>query len=295
MEKELTRGEWLDARKTHIGGSDVAQILGQSPYGGPLSVYNAKVLGESQSDSDWLKFGRSVEGAIADMYATKTGRKVEDCGATSFCYHPEYDWLAATLDRIVHSRHEAVEPAPLELKHVSTFEKPADWAESPPLHYQIQLQTQIACYGSDWGSLAGMFPGYQLAYKDIDRDDGFLNAAMPVLKEFWQRVSEKDPPAPTSEKDLPAVKRLWEHETGEEIILDETVMGKVDLWSNLKKEIREADKKAKAIEAELRAAMKTATFGKMPNGKILTLKETHRKAYVKDVAAGSFRTLRIKG
>ena len=44
----MTREEWLSARRTGIGGSDIAAILGLSPWRTPLDVYRDKVDGEDQ-------------------------------------------------------------------------------------------------------------------------------------------------------------------------------------------------------------------------------------------------------
>ena len=40
---ELTREEWLDYRKKGIGGSDVAAIMGISPFATIRDLYNNKV------------------------------------------------------------------------------------------------------------------------------------------------------------------------------------------------------------------------------------------------------------
>ena len=41
--KNMTKKEWLLKRKEGIGGSDVASILGISPYKSSVSVYMDKV------------------------------------------------------------------------------------------------------------------------------------------------------------------------------------------------------------------------------------------------------------
>ena len=39
---ELTHDEWLDLRKTGIGGSDAGTILGVNPYSSPYALYATK-------------------------------------------------------------------------------------------------------------------------------------------------------------------------------------------------------------------------------------------------------------
>lgn len=296
----MTHEEWIASRRHHLGASEVAAVLGVSPFAGPLSVYESKINGSSLKDNEWMKFGRDVEGAIANLYATRTGRHVDDLGATSIAYHPDIPWLGATLDRVTEETTEAPSPAgvggtaPLELKHVGAVgARAGDWADDPPLHYQVQLQIQMACTDSLWGSLAGMFPGYDLRYVDIVRDDEFLEAAFPVLDTFWDRVKRKDPPPVDDQPGvLDVVKRLWQAETGEIVDLSTDLIDVADEWEAAKREAREAGKRAKVLEAKIRGEMKDATVGTLMDGTRLTLKTTTRKGYTKTFDDVSYRTLR---
>ncbi len=294
------RTAWLAQRKRHLGASEVAAVLGVDPWRGPLAIYERKVGDTpSQADEDHLAFGREVEGAIAGLYRRRTGRPIEDLGATTIQVHPDVPWLGATLDRVTEGTDDAPAPAAgrgaLELKHVGGFGvRSDDWREEPPLHYQIQVQAQIACAGFEWGSLAGMFPGYQLAYRDVTRDDEFLEAALPILERFWDRVERRDPP-PVEEGEpgaLEVVKRLWHAETGETIALPEDLVGVADEWERAKAEAREAEKRAKGLEAQLRGAIQDNTFGALLDGTLLSLKITKRKGYTRVVEPTEYRTLR---
>lgn len=280
----LSREEWLEERKNHIGASDVAAILGAHPARGPLSVYEAKVHGYCQDDNKWMKFGRDVEGAIANLYADETGREVRDLGATKIEYSLPFPFMGATLDRITwkDSSDGGLDPAPLELKHVGDFSRPDQWIENPPIHYQIQLQAQMACLGSQWGSLAGMFPGYQLAYKDIKRNDEFLEAAYPELEDFWRCVVDKTPPPVESHRDLDVVKRLYPSSSGETVALDNEIFDLACDWEFCNGAKKSAEKDAKELEAKLRAAMGDATWGALPDGTFLKLGTVKRKGYSVD-------------
>jgi predicted phage-related endonuclease len=288
----LSHEEWLAERRKHIGASDCAAILGFDPRRGPLAVYEEKVLGRETPDNDWLRFGRKVEGAIADMYAVKTGREVEDMGATHFEFHPLVDFpLACTLDRTV--MHGSLF-GPLELKNIGDFSSAKAYEEDPHLHHQIQLQIQIACLDSTWGSLAALFPGYNLVWKDLERNDDFLETVYPELENFWRHVVDKVPPPVESHRDLEVVKRLYPADSGETVALDIHEMGLVNDWQARKKEAKEKETRAKELEAHLRAAMGDATWGALPDGTFLSLKTTKCKGYtsVVDSLPYEYRTLR---
>lgn len=286
VRQNLTREEWLEERKNHLGASDCAKIL----TGQAMEVYAAKVLDCVDDDNDWMSFGRDVEGAIAKAYAHKTGRTEEDLGATTFVYHPDIPWLAATLDRVT-----IIPPygfSPLELKHVGTWDNADEWRDDPPTKYQVQLQIQMACYGAQCGSLAGMFPGYKLVWTDLLRDNDFFDAAYPILQEFWGHVQRKEPPDPNSYKDLDAVKRIWKRDDGSTVTLGNDTLALADEWEQAKKRRKEAEKEVKTIEAKLRASVKDATYGALNDGSFLTLKTTKVKAYTKVMEASEYRALR---
>ena len=290
------RAAWLESRRYHIGASEVAAVLGVDPWRGPLAVYEAKINGSSQSDADYLAFGRDVEGAIANLYAHRTGRSVWNLGASEIQYHPDYPWIGATLDRVTQGTPQEPAPGegtgPLELKHVSKFENPEDWKSDPPINYQIQLQIQMACTGSTWGCLAGMFPGYQLAWIDIKRNDAFLEAAYPILSEFWERVINKDPPPPDATTGTgKAIKRLWPRESPEKTITieDERVIDVVTEWEALKNAESAAVKRIKELDAIIRATMQDAEIANIGQHR-LSLKTIHKKAF--SVEASEYRQLR---
>jgi putative phage-type endonuclease len=294
-----TREQWLEARRCCIGASDVAAILGESPYKTALDVYADKLCAVNESDADHLAFGRDVEGAIAKMYAKKTGRDVWDLGATSISYHHKYPFIGATLDRVTKGCPANPSPegcefnGPLELKHVGTFDRPEQWREDPPLHYQLQLQIQMACHGDEWGSLAALFPGYNLVWKDMRRDDELLEAIYPRLFEFWDRVQRRDPPPPQTGAALDAIKRIWPAESGETVTLDEDTNGLVIALEQCKIDLKSGEAIKSEIESKIRFAMKDATFGLLNDGRIVTLKTTKRAGYTATIEPTEFRTLRI--
>lgn len=297
MNEKNTRAEWLEKRRTLLTASDVAAVLGVDPRRGPLAVYADKVLeAEDEEGADYLAFGREAEGAIAGLYARRTGRPVKDLGATVITPHPELPWIGATLDRVTEGTEEhpvpGTGPGPLELKNVGLHgARPDAWAADPPLHYQIQLQVQIACLGAKWGCLAGMFPGYGLGWRDWPRNEQFMSAALPVLEEFWARVQRRSPPPPDT---LPgtqaAVKRLYPRESGTTIILDAGLREIADQWEAAKKAERDAKKTKRECEAQIRAEIKDATFGDLGDGTLISCKTVSRKEHV--VKASASRQLR---
>jgi putative phage-type endonuclease len=286
------RMHWLNARRfTPTGGyrvtaSDAAAILGWHPTRTAWDVYTNKLTGEEIQDNDAMLMGRLFEEPIAELYAIKTGRRVENPGATSILIHPDHDWLGATLDRHTWELGaEDIPGSPLEIKHAGA-QKIKEWDDGAPLWVQIQLQIQIACSDANWGAYCGVVGGRPPIYDDIDRNNRFLDEAIPKLERFIRRCNERDDPPITSPRDLSNVKFLYPYDNGDTVDLDDTYLGIAEQWEEWKSEVKIAEDEKKTREAKLRAAIGEATFGKFPDGSCLALRTFVRKDGV------SYRTLK---
>lgn len=72
--------DWLAYRRTRIGGSDVAAIMGVSPFTTARSLYYDKcgIHPMIQDDTNWVakKVGHLLEDLVAEIFTFKTGYKV---------------------------------------------------------------------------------------------------------------------------------------------------------------------------------------------------------------------------
>jgi len=305
-----TEKDWLEEKRTCIGASEWAPVLGLDPFSGPLHVYASKVLGYANETTPAMEQGKIMERPIAEMYQRRTGRVVVKNAQLdrTIQRHPDLSWLGATLDGMTVSSdaypapNDYPEPAPLEIKNTRGFVyadgrwkyiKPEDWAKRPPRYNRIQVQAQMSCTTAKWGSLCALINGTDLVWSDQERNNRFILAAIPVLERFWQRVLDKRPP---SVNDLPrsleVVKRMYPDETGEVVTFSDEANADALRWLELRSECSAMEKEKKALEAKLRFAMADNTFAKLSNGTYLSLKKSYRKGYTKVVEPSEYRTLR---
>ena len=74
----MTHEEWLQARKSGIGGSDAGAICGLNPYTSPLAVYQDKVSETvEEKDNEAMRQGRDLEDYVARRFMEETGKR---CG-----------------------------------------------------------------------------------------------------------------------------------------------------------------------------------------------------------------------
>ena len=76
----VKRNEWLNLRKTGLGGSDAGAVCGLNPYSSPLQVFYDKTSEEVQDkDSESMRQGRDLEEYVARK---KPERR---CGGQTSC------------------------------------------------------------------------------------------------------------------------------------------------------------------------------------------------------------------
>lgn len=292
------RARWLQARRELITASDAAAIIGEDPRRGPLAVWAEKVGEVEPEETVSMRRGRRFERAIGEEYGDQTGRPVGAAPEYEIRRHPSIPWLGATLDALTAPSPAMPSPlpdwperrlVPLQLK--MAIGSAAAWKDEPPLAYIVQCQVEAACADVTWSALAGLVGPGPLAVFDLPRDDAFFAALVPQLERFRWHVQNRIPPEAdgkpgTSE----AIRRLWAQADGLTVALDGEAQQLVEEWEMAKARQEAAAGTAQALRNRLRARLGSATFGALPDGSFITLKETHRKAY--EVEEADYRALR---
>jgi putative phage-type endonuclease len=293
-----TEEEWLGAREGKIGASDVPAILGISPWCSPLTLYHEKVGLREDRSTTHTRWGKRLECVIGEAYAEETERPVLPTPLT-LVQHPDLPILVASPDFLVapslgrKPTPWGCETVPLEVKSAHWI-KAQEWQEEPPLDYQIQVQTQMAVFGTAWASIAALIGGYDFRWQDLPRDEVIIDAILRAVDEFARRILDHDPPpADGSESTKQLLKRLYPEPTSAELV---ALPGESLEWDAQRAEGKVLAKRGAAIcdeaEAKLKAAIGAAEGGVLPNGAIYNWKLVNRVGYV--VKATSYRDFRRK-
>jgi len=289
------RPSWLEARRQGLGASDAPVILGLSPWKTPLALY-AEKLGleiEEPEQTEAMAWGLRLQPVIIAAFEEETGRSAVPQRDFLIDRSPDFPWMLASLDGWTKRRPEDAEIGVLEVKTTSAFRK-EDWAEAPPLAYQVQVQHQLAVVGARWGTIVCLIGGQRLVWADVERNDSFIERLIAKEREFWERLQAKEPPmVDDSKASAEILKRLYPREaTGLTVNLPTEAIG----WDQDRLAALEALKIAEAAktaaENHLKAALGEAEMGVLANGVTYTWKASERKGYV--VEATSVRTLRRK-
>lgn len=267
--------EWFEQRKGRVTGSSVGGILGISPFTTRDAVMRAMVRETLGAPSEFpdpvpppVAWGTAMEAHAIAEFEMVTSEAV-----TPAPFVPYEDWLGASPDGYVSDGKLIEVKCPYFLRNDPTpaFIQPVDLP-----HYMAQIQVQLfvtdkeSCWFFQWTP-----HGY--SNKLIHRDEEWLTANLPRLKQFWAEFQE-------------ALAAPEEHLAPLRVTIDTTAAHlMVAEYDQISEVISLAEERKKELLAEMvsMAAEKNATFG----GRKLTLVErkgsvSYAKA-LKELAPGA--------
>ncbi len=285
------RDNWLQHRSDFIGASDSPAILGEGyEEQNAFSVYAEKAEGVPQSlkSTEAMEVGTAMEPVIRSLFEDRTAMDVIKTPPYRVVYADGAGIIACTLDGEVVDHGER---GVWEAKNVSEYEANKWRGEDPPLRVQIQVQHQMLCTGYNFGYAAGLLGGNRLVWRRIERNEKFIAALCLQLGIFWAHVVRREPPAiDGSRATREALKRLYPHDTGEEIGLPIDAQNWDLYLCTAKADAKHHQQIVDKYENEIKAAMGTASIGVLPGGGRYNYREQTRKAH--SVKESTFRVLR---
>lgn len=244
------RTAWLEARRTGIGGSDVAAILGLSKWATPLQVYQQKrgELGD-QPDNPAMRWGRYLEPVVRQAYADETGNEVRVLD--QMLRHPLHEFMVANLDGFVAPEH-----GPRRIFEAKTARTAEGWGEPGsdeiPQPYLLQVQHYLAVTGFIVADVAVLVGGSDFRIYEVPEDRELQEMMIDAEAEFWSRVQRGDPPEPVTVAD--AVARWGRSSRSDIVTADEATLQAVQTL----RAARDSIKAAEAIEETAKAIVMKA-------------------------------------
>lgn len=295
-----SRASWLEARKSVLGGSDVAALFlneeGKScnPYKDAYELYLEKVGLEEQSreETDAMWWGKELEPIIAGRYQRETGRVITPEGHTIY-RTAACPYLGTTPDYAIAPVDGFDGPGILSIKNVDLWRFIRQrWDEGElPEYIQIQLQAELAATGAKWGSFGLLIGGNRFRRLDVPRNDDFIELLLERVAEFQERVESHEPPEVTaSERTTKALKRLHGIESGEVITLDDEFLSIATAFEQAKKDEKAVKERKDGLYNRLLERIGAASEARFSDGSGYTLKTVNRAGYT--VQANSYRELR---
>lgn len=253
--KAMTREEWLAFRKTGVGGSDAATIVGMNPWGSRYSLWAYKKgLLPEREDNEAMRVGRDLEEYVAQRFAETTGKKVRRINA--ILRNEKYPFALANVDRDV-----VGEDAGLECKTTSDYTIRKYGEDDFPEKYYCQCVHYMAVTGAKkWYLAVLQLTSREVRIFELQRDEAEIEALMAAENLFWQSVINNEQPAPDgSQASSDAVKEIYPEGSGEIRLMGmDAVISRI---AALKKDIDKLTKEKAEAENTLKDVMGTADTG----------------------------------
>lgn len=312
------RAVWLEGRRTGIGGSDVAAVLGLNPWKTPLDVWNDKLgLSEDKGMSEPAYWGTVLEDTVAREFQQRTGMKVQK--VTHQFVDPECDWMIANIDRAIINREIAKKVRPLldveeieRYANITGVERPINtdiafeaktanaftadlWGPSQeleirqnnlrtehviPLYYETQIQWYCGILKLRGMYLAVLIGGSDFRMYWIDARPDVFQVIKEKCSAFWNNyVLTKTPPEPINIED---VLKLYGKSNGKAVEAQGELAIDYGEYARLNGEIKELKRQQDAVKARIAIGMKDNEILTLDGKKVLTYKTQTSKRFDSD-------------
>lgn len=202
----MTREEWLKERKTGIGGSDAATILGKNPYKNNVELWEEKTGKREAPDistKDYVEYGTKAEDLLRELFKLDFPKYEVKHDENTIVRHPKYPFLFASLDGTLIDK-ETGEMGILEIKTTEILRSMQweKWKDKVPYNYFCQVLHYLNVTGYSFVILKAQL---KYEYKDegvrldtrhylIKRED--VEDSIKYLEqkevEFWTKYVETD-------------------------------------------------------------------------------------------------------
>ena len=299
---EMDRIEWLQLRKSGIGGSDASAILGFNRYKSAFQLYIEKTSEfVEESDSEAAYWGNVLEDVVAKEFAKRTGKKIRKINR--MLRHPKHYFMTANLDRDV-----VGEKAFLECKTASEYLKDSWNGEDVPAAYLCQLQHYLAVTGYEKAYIAVLIGGNKFVWKEVARDDEFIELMIQHEKAFWENhvLADVPPAIDGSSSASELLAKMYPQDDGSAIMLDEQSNTLIEAIESIKTEEKQLEMQRKEYENQLKMMLGESAEGHSDRFKVTyktiassrldskRLKEEQPAIYEKYIKESLSRRLSIK-
>lgn len=247
----ISREEWLAWRRTGIGGSDAAAVIGLNPFRSRIEVYADKMgMMPEKEDTESMRLGRDLEDYVAQRFCEATGKKVR---RNNFMWcHDEHRCMIADVDREIIG-----ENAGLECKTTQAWGGKVIMKGEIPLTYYVQCMHYMAVMGYDRVYLAVLIFGKGFFHFTIERDEDEIAALVASEAAFWRDHVEAgiSPDPDGSQSAEQAVDAIWGNRAQEDELLMFDFSDDMRELCDLAAAEKEIKRQKDAIKQRLQAAL----------------------------------------
>jgi len=263
-----TEQDFRAERRTGIGGSDIAAILGISKWATPLDVWRSKVLGDDTIESAPMEWGKRLEPVVLAKYADDSGAKLHvGRGVSDGIFRANIDALAE-ID------------GELRVVEAKTTRDGNEWGtpgtDDVPDAYQAQGQWYLMLTALEVVDFPVLIAGSDFRIYTSKRHQQIIDMMRREAERFWREHVEKQvPPEPSNAAEC---NRAWTATTGRAVDLSDeilTAMRDREVW---KQQIKALEESVERAEYAIKQALRDAEVGTINGQPVCTWKnQTSRR------------------
>jgi len=173
--------KWREKRRSGIGGSDIAALMGVNPFANADDVYRSKVEGYETPETEQMRIGKRIEAfTVREFKRLKPEFTVQN---PKRLYKRNGIFLA-TPDRLL-SVGSSEAHAILEIKNA------AYWSKDKRTMAAYQVQWYLFVLGMKFGYICALEQGWRLHVQPIVRDEELIERMRDTAQMFWEKIGEK--------------------------------------------------------------------------------------------------------
>lgn len=292
--KFADRGDWMKLRGMDVTASVAGALFHEHQYVTAYGLYLEKAgLAPPQEEitpvmtEDSIVLPPIIRGTLFERTAIEMVRMLKP-GWTIFSegntyYRLPAERIGATPDAVA-IRPDVKGLGIIQIKTTDSLIFRKKWMNEAgeveiPVWIAVQAIVEAKLTGATWACVAVMIGGVttELRLFDIPIHDGVWTELVQRVREFWRRVDEQDAPEPDYVRDGDYVRSAFAGTDDSELDLstDNRLVAILDERDTLKvaeKAGTEAEKKRKALDAELLTKMGAHTSARAADGRVVRAK-----------------------
>lgn len=207
MLKFKNREEWLEGRKSYIGGSDAAAVLGMNPYKTNVDLWLEKTgqkIPEDISGRPYVQYGHDAEPHLRELFKLDHPDYQVFYVEDNLFRNSKFPWAHASLDGWLTAPNGREGILEIKTTNIMQSMQKENWDGRIPDNYYLQVLHYLMVMERDFAILKAQLKyeysdhvflqtrEYFIDREDVEEDIAILARAE---EEFWRSIKTKTRPA----------------------------------------------------------------------------------------------------
>ena len=262
-------------RRTHLGSSDMAAILGVDPWRNAYDIWMEKTGKVNDlPENEAMYLGTTLEDGVLKFAEDQLGKLIRNCYRSAEGFP-----IASNIDAIVIKTNEPVEAKTGGLLGPLAEHWGDPGTDELPDRVIVQCHCHMLCINKEVCHVPALLGGKGFVMYHVNLDLELMGIIQDKSLEFWEDFVEKDIPPPDVIPSFAMAKRM--KRIPKKTVKIEKVL--VVNWQNAKESAKLAKEIKESAEAELLAALGDAEGGECDLGLLTYFEQCRRTVRAREL------------